>query len=125
MNQRTFRLAGEIRQVVSELLARQEIKDPRVQDAGLITVTHVRLTGDLREATVLFMVHGASAATLSAVAQGLNHAAGYLRRRLGKELTLRTIPTLSFEVDRVFDQEEKVDALLREIADDPGRPKGD
>lgn len=115
MSQRVERLASEFREVLGEVLARGEIKDPRVQDAGLITFTHVRVTGDLRQATVLFMVHGADAATLGRVRDGLNHAAGYLRRRLGKELTLRTIPSISFEVDRVFEQEAKVDALLREI----------
>jgi ribosome-binding factor A len=94
-----------------------------VQEAGLITFTHVRLTGDLRQATVLFMVHDAGAETLARVRDGLNHAAGFLRHRLGKELSLRTIPTISFEVDRVFDQEDRVDALLRQIAsdDDPAK----
>jgi ribosome-binding factor A len=116
MNQRLERLATEIRQILGEILIRQEIKDPRVQEVGIITLTHVRLTGDLKQATVLFMVHGADEATLSRVRQGLNHASGYLRRRLGKELTLRTIPTIAFEVDRVFEQEAKVDALLREVA---------
>jgi ribosome-binding factor A len=116
MSQRVERLGSELRQVLGEILARQEIKDPRVQEVGIITLTHVRVTGDLREATVLFMVHGADAAALGRVRDGLNHAAGYLRRRLGRELTLRTIPSISFEVDRVFEQEAKVEALLREIA---------
>ena len=127
------RLAAEIRQILGEILARQEIKDPRVQEAGIITLTHVRLTGDLREATALFSVHGADEATLSRVGQGLNHAGGYLRRRLGRELKVRTIPTVRFEIDRVFEHEAKVDSLLREIAaespsEDPeaieGQPEG-
>ena len=115
MNQRVERLAGEIRQVLGEILARQEIKDPRVQEAGLITLTHVRLTGDLREATALFTVHGADKAKLTRVMRGLNHAGGYLKRRLGRELSVRSVPSVTFQIDQVFDQEEKVDALLREI----------
>jgi ribosome-binding factor A len=115
MNQRVERLAGEIRQVLGEILARQEIKDPRVQEAGLITLTHVRLTGDLREATALFTVHGANKAKLTRVMRGLNHASGYLKRRLGRELSVRAIPSVTFQIDQVFDQEEKVDALLRQI----------
>ncbi len=118
MNQRVERLASEIRQILGEVVARQEIKDPRVSDAGLITITFVRLTGDLQQATVLFMVHGADAAALDRTRAGLTSAAGYLRRKLGKELSVRTIPTLSFEVDRVFEQEEKVESLLREIGGD-------
>jgi ribosome-binding factor A len=116
MNQRVERLSSEIREILGEIISRQEIKDPRVQDAGIVTLTHVRLTGDLRQATVLFMVHGADAAALGRVRDGLNHASGYLRRRLGRELSVRTTPSISFEVDRVFDQEMKVEALFREIA---------
>jgi ribosome-binding factor A len=116
MKERPARLATEIRQILGDIVARQEIKDPRVQDAGLITITHVRITGDLRQATALFTVHGADRPALERVRQGLDHAGGYLRHRLGQELSVRTIPTVSFEVDTVFDQEAKVDALLREVS---------
>ena len=115
MNQRVERLASEIRQVLGEILARQEIKDPRVQEAGLITLTHVRLTGDLREATALFTVHGADTPKLVRVMRGLNHASGFLQRRLGKELSVRSVPSVKFEIDKVFDQEARVDAVLRDI----------
>ena len=50
MSQRTDRVAGEVRAVLGEVLARDEIKDPRVRGVGLITVTHVRISGDLRHA---------------------------------------------------------------------------
>src|SRR5688572_5462133 len=119
MNQRVQRLAMEIREILGEILVRQEVKDPRVQDAGLITLTHVRLTGDLQKVTALFTVHGATPAALEKVKAGLNHAGGFLRRRLGKELSVRTVPTVSFEIDQVFEQEERVDKLLREIHDQP------
>lgn len=114
--QRVERVAGELRAVVSELLARQEIKDPRVRGAGLITVTHVRLSGDLREAHVLFTVHGAGEAELDRVREGLDHASGFFRKEIGRRLRLRATPTLTFEVDRIFDQAERVEALLREVA---------
>jgi ribosome-binding factor A len=121
LNQRLERVSAEIRQILAEVVARGEIKDPRVQQAGIITFTHVRVTGDLREARALFMVHGADEAALERVQEGLESASGYLRRLIGKQLRLRTIPTLSFEIDRVFAQEEKVDALLREI--EPAKPE--
>jgi ribosome-binding factor A len=116
MSQRVERLASEIRQILGESLSRQEIKDPRVQAASLITFTHVRLTGDLRQATALFIVHGADRGQLERVREGLTHASGYLRRKLGRELRIRVIPNLSFEIDDVFDREAKVDQLLREIS---------
>ena len=56
--------------------------------------------------------------------EGLDHAAGYLRRRLGKELTIRVVPSLSFEIDETFDREAKVDSLLRELSSPPQSDDG-
>jgi ribosome-binding factor A len=117
MKERVERLAMEIREILGEIVTRQEIKDPRVHDAGLITITHVRLTGDLREVTALFTVHGADQKALWKVRDGLNSAGGYLRHRLGKQLSVRAVPTVRFEIDKVFDSEERVDSLLKEIAE--------
>jgi ribosome-binding factor A len=119
MSQRTERIAGEVRAVVGEVLARQEIKDPRVRGAGLITVTHVRMSGDLRHARALFTVHGAGEAELERVRQGLDHASGYFRHAIGARLRMKVTPNLTFEIDRVFEQATRVEDLLREIAKEP------
>jgi ribosome-binding factor A len=118
VNQRIERVQGEIREILGDALVRQQIKDPRVREAGIVTLTHVRVTGDLRQARVFFMVHGADSAALARVRDGLNHAAGFLRHVLGDKLRTRVVPTLTFEVDDVFEKEERVDALLREIAEE-------
>jgi len=119
MSQRTERIAGEVRAVVGEVLARQEIKDPRVRGAGLITVTHVRMSGDLRQARALFTVHGAGEAELERVREGLDHASGYFRHAIGARLRMKVTPHLTFEIDRVFEQATRVEDLLREIAKEP------
>lgn len=116
MTQRTERVAGEIREILGATLARGGIKDPRVRDAGLITISHVRISGDLRQARVFFTVHGAEDAALDRVRLGLESAAGFLRRQLGEQLRLKVTPALAFEVDRVFEQEARIEALLREVA---------
>jgi ribosome-binding factor A len=118
MKQRTERLAKEIQAVLGEILARGDIKDPRVRDAGLITITRVRVTGDLREARVAFALFGAEDAALARVQAGLLSARAYLQQALGRRLQTRNTPTLSFEIDRVLDQALRVDALLREVAVD-------
>jgi ribosome-binding factor A len=120
VSQRTERVAGELRAIIGEVIARQEIKDPRVRGAGLITVTHVRLSGDLRQARVLFTVHNAGEAELARVRDGLDHAAGYFRQAIGRRLRMKVTPTLRFEIDRVFEQASRVENLLREIAPHPG-----
>ena len=116
MSQRIERVAGEVRAILGEVLARDEIKDPRVRGAGLITVTHVRVSGDLRHARALFTVHDADAATLERVRQGLDHASGYFRQAIARRLRMKVAPAVKFEVDKVFEQAERVEKLLREEA---------
>jgi ribosome-binding factor A len=108
------RVAGEVRAVVGEVLARDEIKDPRVRGAGLITVTHVRVSGDLRHAWALFTVHDRDAAALERVRQGLNNASGYFRQAIARRLRLKVVPAVKFEVDTVFEQADRVEKLLRD-----------
>lgn len=127
MSQRTERIAGEVRAVLGEVLARQEIKDPRVRGAGLITVTHVRMSGDLRQARALFTVHGAGEAELERVREGLDHASGYFRHAIGARLRMKLTPQVTFEIDRVFEQATRVESLLRDIAttEKQGAAEGD
>jgi ribosome-binding factor A len=113
MTQRTERVAGEIREILGEIVVRQEIKDPRVRIAGIITFTHVRMSGDLRQARAFFTVHGMDDESLERVRQGLTSAAPFMRRRI------------AFEVDRVFEQEAHIDELLRQVGQDAGQKKPD
>jgi ribosome-binding factor A len=117
MSQRLERVAGEVRAILGEVLARDEIKDPRVRGAGLITVTHVRVSGDLRHARALFTVHDADGAKLERVRQGLDHASGYFRQAIARRLRMKVAPAVKFEVDKVFEQAERVEQLLREDAE--------
>jgi ribosome-binding factor A len=128
MSQRIDRVAAEVRAVLGEVLSRDEVKDPRVRGAGLITVTHVRVSGDLRHAKAMFTVHGLDEAALDRVRQGLDHASGYFRRAISRRLRTRVSPAVTFEVDKVFEQAAKVEGLLRDIAPPPAAkvaPDGD
>jgi ribosome-binding factor A len=116
VKQRTERLGREIQAVLGEVLARGEIKDPRVRDAGLITITHVRVTGDLREARVAFTVYGMPGPALVRVRRGLQSAGPFFQRAVGNRLRTRNTPTLTFEVDHVLDEALRVDSILREVA---------
>jgi len=117
VSERISRLALQIRRELSELVAR-EVKDPRVQEASLVTVTHVRLADDLGVADVLVSVVGGDGA---AVVKALGRAAGFLRGELGRRLRTKKIPTLRFHIDQTEDQAEKIDALLKEIHDEDAR----
>jgi len=121
MTQRTERVAGEIREILGEIVVRQKIKDPRVRGAGIITFTHVHMSGDLRQAKAFFTAHGMDDESLDRLRQGLASAASFMRRRIANRLRLKSTPALTFEVDRVFEQEAHIDALLREVGGGVGK----
>ena len=118
MSQRLERVAGEVRAILGEVLARDEIKDPRVRGVGLITVTHVRISGDLRHARALFTVHGLDEAALDRVRAGLDHASGYFRHAIANRLRTKVAPAVTFEVDHVFEQASRVEQILHDIEPD-------
>ncbi len=103
--------------VVKEELARlinNEIKDPRV---GMVTVTDVVLTSDLREAMVYVSVYG-SEETKKESLIGLEAAAAFLRHQLSAVLTMRHIPRLTFKIDESLERGMKIDRLLKQLAED-------
>jgi ribosome-binding factor A len=114
-NQRVERVASEVRAILGEVLTRDEIKDPRVRGAGLITVTHVRVSGDLQHARAMFTVHGLDAASLERVRQGLDHASGYFRQAISRRLRTKVSPAVTFVVDEVFEKATRLEALLHEM----------
>jgi ribosome-binding factor A len=109
-NRRPEQVAETLRQVVTDTLMR-EVRDPRV---GFVTVTAVQVTNDLSHATVMVSVPGDDAARDRAL-EGLRSAAGFLRSRVAKTLTTRTVPELHFELDRGLAHAARIDELLNEI----------
>jgi ribosome-binding factor A len=108
---RTDRLGEEIREEVAGIVAR--LKDPRI---GFVTVTRVSLTPDLRTARVYVGVLG-DAAQQRKTLEGLGQAAGFVRRELGRRISVRHTPELSFHYDAGLEATERVAKLLREIED--------
>jgi ribosome-binding factor A len=110
-SRRPDQVAETVRQVITDALVRGEVRDPRV---GLVTVTDVRVTGDLGHARVLVAVPGEEAERLRAI-EGLRSAAGFLRSKAARSLSTRTVPELHFELDRGVEHAARVDELLDEI----------
>ena len=91
---RLARTNDDIQIVMAKLL--REVKDPRVQQ-GMISVTRVETTGDLRYAKIWISVMGMK--DEKELKKGLKSASGWLRRELGSAMTLRYTPELVFEID--------------------------
>ncbi len=117
--QRQRRVGESLRHLLAEIFHRDECRDPVLRGAN-ITVSEVRVSPDLRHATVYVMpLGGAHAAEIMAA---LTRSAGFFRGLASHELTLRHAPTLSFELDRSFDQADRIAELLArpEVARDLG-----
>jgi ribosome-binding factor A len=105
---RIGRINEEIQRELAALIP--TVKDPRV--SGLISVTAVETTPDLRFAKVYVSMLDKSSAR--DVVKGLKSASGYLRRELGRSLNLRYTPELVFEEDHSIDNGAHILQLLRD-----------
>ena len=115
--QRQLRVAEEIRHVLAALFLRREFRDPELAEAQ-ITVTEVRISPDLKNATAFVTRLGRS--DVGALMPALKRAAPFLRTQVAHEMRLRTAPTLSFQPDTTLDHASRVETLLRspEVARD-------
>lgn len=108
-SQRQRRVGEELRHVLAKLLRDGACRDPGLRLAS-ITVTEVRVSPDLRNATAYVMpLAGANAAEVVA---GLKRGTPFLRARLARELPLRYAPNLAFALDDTFDQADRISTLL-------------
>jgi len=112
MAERMRRINESVRQVLAEALP--ELKDPRI---GLVTVTGVDTTPDLRHATVYVSVLG-SARKRTASLQGLEAAHGLLQGRLARQLRMKRTPQLSFEYDPSVERGVRMTRLIDDLAPD-------
>lgn len=120
-NRRPDRVAEAIRVEVATFLS-QDVKDPRV--VGLVTVTGVDVSRDLRVATVYVSIYG-SDAERAATADGLASVANHLRARIGRALRLRLAPEIVFKPDESIARAARIESLLSQLKDTPGSPAGE
>jgi len=103
---RARRIEGELQRRLAELL-RREVKDPRVT---LVTITAVEVSTDLSHAKVYYGVLGREATP--DVQEGLEHAAGFLRAKLGRVLKMRQVPEIHFRPDEMIARAAHLTALI-------------
>jgi ribosome-binding factor A len=116
-SRRPDRVAAAIREEVATFLA-EGVKDPRV--VGLVTVTGVEVTRDLRHAKVFVSVLG-SETEKRATYDGLSSVAAHLRARVGRALRLRVAPEIEFRPDQSIAHAARIETLLSQIKN--GQPE--
>jgi ribosome-binding factor A len=113
MGLRQTRLADEMRDVIAAAFTGGQLRDPRL--AG-ITITAVKLTGDLQLASVYYRVFGDNPEAVAAAAQpGLSSVIPYLRRMIADAIDIRRVPNLRFFYDESIERGSKIEALLAQI----------
>jgi ribosome-binding factor A len=113
---RARKLSERIKQIVASMLEMQ-VKDPRL---GMVTVTDVRMTGDLHDATIFYTVLG-SADERTSSAAALESAKGVLRSEVGRQTGVRFTPTLTFVLDSLPEDAQHISELLAVAAQHDAR----
>lgn len=111
MRQRQERLSALIKEEVSEILLRR-VKDPRI--SSFTVITEVKLSKDLRYAHIYVSVYGSEEEKRRTMI-GLESAKGFIRSELGKDLRIRFIPEISFELDESLERGDRVLRKLKEL----------
>ncbi|HYP02486.1 MAG TPA: 30S ribosome-binding factor RbfA [Pyrinomonadaceae bacterium] len=113
---RPEKVAEHVREEIAQIVG-YELDDPRV---AMVTVTEVRMSGNLREARVFVTVSGTDEEALTAL-KALRKAAPYVRRQLAVNLNLRHAPEIHFIRDTVEEKAARVDEILRTLEHEPPR----
>ncbi|NLT96038.1 MAG: 30S ribosome-binding factor RbfA [Clostridia bacterium] len=108
---RSNRISEEIKRELANII-HMELKDPRVK--GLLSITDVKVTGDLRYAEVFVSFYG-NKEEQKEVLETLKKAAGFIRTELGKRVRLRFVPELLFKPDNSLEHGAKISAILSKI----------
>ena len=109
-SQRQLRVGELIRHELADMLTRGDVHDPVIQ-AHLITVPEVRMSPDLRLATIYVMPLGGR--DVEAVIGALDRNKRYVRGEIGRRVNLKFAPEIRFRVDERFDEAERIEKLLR------------
>ena len=121
-SQRQLRVGEELRHALVEILRDSHARDPDLQNLN-VTVTEVRVSPDLKNATAFIMPLGGERE--AEIVQAMNRAAPYFRTRLAQLVKLRFAPSVSFMLDTSFGYAEEIEtllhvpAVLRDLESDP------
>jgi ribosome-binding factor A len=118
-SQRQLRVGEELRHALAEVLRRGDFRDPELQNLN-VTVTEVRISPDLRNATAFITPLGGG--QVGETVAAMRRAAAFFRAQIARAIKLRYVPTLSFEADTSFEYADHINRLLHdpEVARDLG-----
>jgi ribosome-binding factor A len=114
---RPDRVGDQIREILSEMLARGAVHDPGI---GFITLTRVQVSPDLQMARVFYTTLGDARARVD-TAKALKRATPFFRRQLGDRMRLRRVPEVDFRFDESVEHQDRVEQILRDLREEEAR----
>jgi len=114
-NRRLVKFAGNIKKAVSAILD-QKVKDP---DKGFVTLTSVKISPDLKIATIYYTVLG-NEDQKKKTQKALERSKGFIRNELKPSIKSRWLPELRFFFDETLEQADKINKLINKIHDGTG-----
>ncbi len=120
MGLRKDQLADQIRDLLAINFQGGRLSDPRLES---VTITAVKLTADLQQATVFYRTYKADDAPNAL--RGLQSAAGRLRKSLSEALDVRRVPELHFKYDKSIEYASRIETVLGDIVKENGEPQDD
>lgn len=115
---RQLKVGQEIKEILSEVFMRGDIYDPQSYKPINITISEVKVSPDMRNATVFFIPFGAQNQDSKPIMNALSNVAGKLKGIVGKKMHIRNIPSFIFRIDNSFDEAKKMSELIGSIKED-------
>lgn len=112
-SQRQLRVGEQLKHIIAETMARGHFSSMELMDAGQITVSEVRVSPDLRNATAYIMPLGGQ--NIDKILPALNDEAKVFQKEIGRQSNIKFTPRVSFKRDKTFDEVQKIDDLLNSI----------
>ena len=109
--QRLNRISEQMKKEISTIIM-NDIKDPRVNE--ICSVVYVKVTPDLKYAKVYVSIFGNDKEKEDSI-EGLKSASGFIRKKLGEHMKLRSLPEIHFEIDESIEQGAKINRILNQI----------
>jgi len=114
MGRRSERVQVQLKREISKIL-QEDLRDPRI---GIVTITRIDLTPDIRHAKIYFSILGDDTKQASSV-EGIQSAAGYIRKLIGERLNLRYTPELSFRLDKSIEYSIELEKTFERLKNEP------
>ena len=108
---RSKRVGEQLMKEISEMIARSEIKDPRLQS---VVLTNYQISDDMGYLKLYFTKMDENT-DLEDIKKGLNSAGSYIRKKVSQKLNMKKTPKIEFEFDTVLERGYKIDQILRDL----------